>query len=151
MNQISRLQFAHLPTPVEELPRLSEALNGPRILIKRDDQTGHRPGAGFQGTRARNASIAATASGSSSRPPLENHRPMAVAGAAVSRVGSSIVRGDGRPGVGELGPVSDICISSRGKPYRRFSNLKGNLPHAPQKRCAPSRSRGKQTPGGSAC
>jgi D-cysteine desulfhydrase len=40
MNQISRLQFAHLPTPVEALPRLSEALNGPRILIKRDDQTG---------------------------------------------------------------------------------------------------------------
>jgi D-cysteine desulfhydrase len=40
MNQISRLHFAHLPTPVEELPRLSEALGGPRILVKRDDQTG---------------------------------------------------------------------------------------------------------------
>jgi D-cysteine desulfhydrase family pyridoxal phosphate-dependent enzyme len=40
MKQISRLHFAHLPTPVEELPRLSEALGGPRILIKRDDQTG---------------------------------------------------------------------------------------------------------------
>lgn len=37
---IPRLNFAHLPTPVEELPRLSEALGGPRILIKRDDQTG---------------------------------------------------------------------------------------------------------------
>ncbi len=35
-----RLHFAHLPTPVEELPRLSAALDGPRILIKRDDQTG---------------------------------------------------------------------------------------------------------------
>jgi len=40
MNQIPRLHFAHLPTPVEELPRLSEALGGPRFLIKRDDQTG---------------------------------------------------------------------------------------------------------------
>jgi D-cysteine desulfhydrase len=40
MNHISRLHFAHLPTPLEELPRLSEALGGPRILIKRDDQTG---------------------------------------------------------------------------------------------------------------
>jgi D-cysteine desulfhydrase len=40
MNQISRLHFAHLPTPIEELSRLSEALGGPRILIKRDDQTG---------------------------------------------------------------------------------------------------------------
>src|SRR5205809_5974066 len=37
---IPRLNFAHLPTPVEALPRLSEALGGPRLLIKRDDQTG---------------------------------------------------------------------------------------------------------------
>ena len=40
MIAISRLHFAHLPTPVEALPRLSEALGGPRLLIKRDDQTG---------------------------------------------------------------------------------------------------------------
>jgi len=40
MNNIHRLHFAHLPTPIEELPRLSEFLGGPRILIKRDDQTG---------------------------------------------------------------------------------------------------------------
>jgi D-cysteine desulfhydrase family pyridoxal phosphate-dependent enzyme len=37
---IPRLRFAHLPTPVEELPRLTEHLNGPRIFVKRDDQTG---------------------------------------------------------------------------------------------------------------
>jgi D-cysteine desulfhydrase family pyridoxal phosphate-dependent enzyme len=37
---ISRLHFAQLPTPVEALPRLSEALGGPRLLVKRDDQTG---------------------------------------------------------------------------------------------------------------
>lgn len=30
----------HLPTPVEPLPRLSRALGGPEIFIKRDDQTG---------------------------------------------------------------------------------------------------------------
>ena len=35
-----RLKFAHLPTPVEPLPRLSAALGGPRLLVKRDDQTG---------------------------------------------------------------------------------------------------------------
>ena len=40
MIAISRLHFAHLPTPVEALPRLSEALGGPHLLIKRDDQTG---------------------------------------------------------------------------------------------------------------
>src|SRR5438094_7618322 len=37
---IPRLNFAHLPTPTEALPRLSEVLGGPRLLIKRDDQTG---------------------------------------------------------------------------------------------------------------
>jgi 1-aminocyclopropane-1-carboxylate deaminase/D-cysteine desulfhydrase-like pyridoxal-dependent ACC family enzyme len=40
MNPIPRLHFAHLPTSIEELPRLSAALGGPRILVKRDDQTG---------------------------------------------------------------------------------------------------------------
>ncbi len=37
---IPRLHFAHLPTAIEELPRLSDLLAGPKILIKRDDQTG---------------------------------------------------------------------------------------------------------------
>jgi D-cysteine desulfhydrase family pyridoxal phosphate-dependent enzyme len=37
---ISRLHFAHLPTLIEALPRLSDALGGPRLAIKRDDQTG---------------------------------------------------------------------------------------------------------------
>src|SRR6266446_2148417 len=37
---IPRFHFAHLPTPIEELPRLSRVLGGPRLLIKRDDQTG---------------------------------------------------------------------------------------------------------------
>jgi D-cysteine desulfhydrase len=37
---VPRLRFAHLPTPVETLPRLSDALGGARLLIKRDDQTG---------------------------------------------------------------------------------------------------------------
>jgi D-cysteine desulfhydrase len=40
MKQIPRLYFAHLPTRIEELPRVTEHLNGPRILVKRDDQTG---------------------------------------------------------------------------------------------------------------
>jgi len=37
---VQRLNFAHLPTPIEDLPRLSEFLGGPQLLIKRDDQTG---------------------------------------------------------------------------------------------------------------
>jgi len=49
MHTIPRLRFAHLPTPIEELPRLSAALGGPRILVKRDDQTG----LAFGGNKAR--------------------------------------------------------------------------------------------------
>ena len=37
---IPRIRFAHLPTPIEPLPRLTEALGGPHLLVKRDDQTG---------------------------------------------------------------------------------------------------------------
>ena len=40
MKNIPRLRIAHLPTPVEELTRLSSHLDGTRIYIKRDDQTG---------------------------------------------------------------------------------------------------------------
>lgn len=37
---IPRIRFAHLPTQIEPLPRLEKALNGPHLLVKRDDQTG---------------------------------------------------------------------------------------------------------------
>jgi D-cysteine desulfhydrase family pyridoxal phosphate-dependent enzyme len=37
---LPRLRIAQLPTPLEEAVRLSEALGGPRIFLKRDDLTG---------------------------------------------------------------------------------------------------------------
>jgi len=40
MEDVPRTRFAHLPTPIEELKRLSAELGGPRIFVKRDDQTG---------------------------------------------------------------------------------------------------------------
>ena len=40
MKSIPRIRFAHLPTPVEAMPRLSAALGGPKLLVKRDDETG---------------------------------------------------------------------------------------------------------------
>jgi len=40
LSRFPRLHFAHLPTPLESLPRLSEELGGPHIWIKRDDCTG---------------------------------------------------------------------------------------------------------------
>ncbi len=40
MRTIPSIKIAHLPTPVEALPRLTAELGGPTILVKRDDLTG---------------------------------------------------------------------------------------------------------------
>src|SRR4030088_455417 len=37
---LARFRLAQLPTPIEEMRLLSRELNGPELLIKRDDQTG---------------------------------------------------------------------------------------------------------------
>jgi len=37
---LPRVDIAHLPTPLEPLPRLSARLHGPELWVKRDDQTG---------------------------------------------------------------------------------------------------------------
>ena len=36
----NRISLAHLPTPIEPLPRLTQFLRGPQLFIKRDDLTG---------------------------------------------------------------------------------------------------------------
>jgi len=40
IEKLPRFPLAQLPTPLEFLPRLSRALEGPELMIKRDDQTG---------------------------------------------------------------------------------------------------------------
>jgi L-cysteate sulfo-lyase len=40
LSKFARVSLAHLPTPLEYLPRLSEHLGGPDIYVKRDDCTG---------------------------------------------------------------------------------------------------------------
>ncbi len=40
LEAVPRVALAHLPTPLERLDRLSAALGGPQILVKRDDCTG---------------------------------------------------------------------------------------------------------------
>ncbi len=40
LSNFPRVSLAHLPTPLEPLPRLSERLGGPEIWVKRDDCTG---------------------------------------------------------------------------------------------------------------
>jgi L-cysteate sulfo-lyase len=40
LSRFPRLHLAHLPTPLEPMPRISEHLGGPSLWIKRDDCTG---------------------------------------------------------------------------------------------------------------
>jgi len=40
IDSLPRFRLAHLPTPLEELKTLTRELDGPELLIKRDDQTG---------------------------------------------------------------------------------------------------------------
>jgi len=40
LTNFPRIQITHSPTPLEFMPRLTEALGGPNIYIKRDDCTG---------------------------------------------------------------------------------------------------------------
>lgn len=40
LSRFPRVSLAHLPTPLEHLPRLSKHLGGPEIYVKRDDCTG---------------------------------------------------------------------------------------------------------------
>ena len=40
LSRFPRVPLAHLPTPLEHLPRLSAELGGPQIYVKRDDCTG---------------------------------------------------------------------------------------------------------------
>ncbi|MEN6519774.1 MAG: D-cysteine desulfhydrase family protein [Armatimonadota bacterium] len=40
LNDVPRLKLGHLPTPLDEAPRLAKALGLRRLLVKRDDQTG---------------------------------------------------------------------------------------------------------------
>lgn len=40
LSRYPRVSLAHLPTPLEHLPRLSKHLGGPNIYVKRDDCTG---------------------------------------------------------------------------------------------------------------
>ena len=49
LDRFPRLSLADLPTPLTDCPRLSEALGGPRILVKREDLAG----LGFGGNKVR--------------------------------------------------------------------------------------------------
>ena len=57
-DHLARVSLAHLPTPLEEMVRFRQTLGGgPRLLIKRDDQTG----LAFGGNKVRKLELALAA------------------------------------------------------------------------------------------
>lgn len=96
----ARYPLAILPTPLVEAPRLSRALGGPRLLIKRDDLTGF----GFGGNKvrglefyiadalARGADVIVTGAG-----PQSNHVRATAAAARAAGLDIVAVMHDSRP------------------------------------------------------
>ena len=88
---IPRIRIAHLPTPIEAMPRLSAALGGPRLLVKRDDQTG----LAFGGNKTRKLEFALAEA------QAHGARTLVTAGAAQSNHcrQTAAARGPVRPGL----------------------------------------------------
>ncbi len=100
VNYPQRESIAHLPTPLERMPRLSQHLHGPEIWIKRDDQTGLAGGGNktrkleflMAEARAQGCNHVVTVGGSQS-----NHCRQTAAAAARLGMGCSLVFGGTTP------------------------------------------------------
>ena len=99
-DRLPRISLAHLPTPLELLPRLSAALGGPQLWIKRDDQTGLATG----GNKARKLEFLvaeALAQGATTLitagAPQSNHARQTAAAAAKCGLRAILVLGGGPP------------------------------------------------------
>jgi len=95
-----RITLGFLPTPLHPLPRLSALLGGPRILIKRDDQTG----LAFGGNKTRKLEYLLADAKSKGRDTLitagaaqSNHCRQTAAAAAIAGMDCHLVLGGHEP------------------------------------------------------
>jgi D-cysteine desulfhydrase len=96
LDALARLPLAKLPTPVDELPRLTHKLGGPRLLVKRDDLTGLATGGNktrkleflIADALQKNADAVITAGG-----PQSNHCRQTAAAAAIAGLDCHLVLG----------------------------------------------------------
>ena len=130
LNNLPRISLAHLPTPVEELPRLARQLGGPRLLVKRDDLTGLASGGNktrkleflVADAMAQGADIIITAGAAQS-----NHCCQTAAAAARAGLDCALVLG-GQPPAGALAGnlLLDTLLGARiywTGPHRRGEEL----------------------------
>jgi D-cysteine desulfhydrase len=106
LGALARLPLAKLPTPVDELPRLTHKLGGPRLLVKRDDLTGLATGGNktrkleflIADALQKNADAVITAGG-----PQSNHCRQTAAAAAIAGLDCHLVLGGPpQPPIGNL-------------------------------------------------
>jgi L-cysteate sulfo-lyase len=114
--RVPRVRLAHLPTPLEEWPRLSRALGGPRILVKRDDETGLATGGNK--TRKLEFSVAeALARGADTLVTLgavqSNHCRQTAAAAAATGLRSILVLRGKAPAVANGNLLLDHLLGAR--------------------------------------
>lgn len=120
-----RLALAKLPTPIDELPRLTQKLGGPRLLVKRDDLTGLATGGNktrkleflIADALQKNADVVITAGG-----PQSNHCRQTAAAAAIAGLDCRLVLGGpSQPPIGNLllDQLLGATIHWTPKPQRR--------------------------------
>jgi D-cysteine desulfhydrase family pyridoxal phosphate-dependent enzyme len=106
LTAMPRLPLAKLPTPIDELAKLSQQLGGPRLLVKRDDLTGLATGGNktrkleflIADALHKNADAVITAGG-----PQSNHCRQTAAAAAIAGLDCHLVLGGPpQPPIGNL-------------------------------------------------
>jgi D-cysteine desulfhydrase len=106
VRQLPRTPLAKLPTPLGEMPNLSHALGGPRLLVKRDDLTGLAGGGNktrkleylMADAAAQKCDVVITVGG-----PQSNHCRQTAAAAAICQIECHLVLGgEPQPPVGNL-------------------------------------------------
>lgn len=102
LKSLPRIELAQLPTPLQELSRLGQLLGGPKLLVKRDDQTGLALG----GNKARKLEFLiadALKKGAdtviTTGAPQSNHCRQTAAAAAQVGMGCELVLGGNEPEV----------------------------------------------------
>jgi D-cysteine desulfhydrase len=116
LQTIPRVPLAHLPTPIDELPRLSQELGGPRLLVKRDDQTGLATGGNktrkleflVGDALAQQADMVITAGATQS-----NHCRQTAAAAAWAGLDCALVLGGDPPATSEGNLLIDQLMGAR--------------------------------------
>ncbi|TWT88736.1 L-cysteate sulfo-lyase [Pseudobythopirellula maris] len=104
LDRLPRLRLGKLPTPLDEAPRLTRLLGGPRLLVKRDDLTGLATGGNktrkleflVADAQAAGCDALITAGG-----PQSNHCRQTAAAAAIAGMECHLVLGgDDQPPIG---------------------------------------------------